>query len=184
MAQGSRQHIFEIELADIDRGVYATLDLRVARHPSETAPYLVTRVLAYALEHTEGVAFSRGLDVADEPAVWVKDLTGRLLLSAEVGTPDASRLHKASKASDRVVVYCHKASQVWLRKLGAARIHNADQIKLVLLDRGFIDQVAQEVQRRTAWSLTVTEGVIYLDVGDVSLSTTPERRGISEQEAA
>ena len=35
-----------IDLADNDRAVYESLDLRVARHPSETDEYLLTRVLA------------------------------------------------------------------------------------------------------------------------------------------
>ena len=58
MAIGSTVHTFDIQLADVDRGVYETLALRVARHPSETDEYLLTRVLAYCLEYTEGIAFS------------------------------------------------------------------------------------------------------------------------------
>jgi uncharacterized protein YaeQ len=53
-------YTFDIALADSDREVYESLALRVARHPSETVEYLLTRVLAYALEFTEGIEFSRG----------------------------------------------------------------------------------------------------------------------------
>ncbi len=70
MALGATVHNFDIDLADADRNVYETLALRVARHPSESDEYLVVRVLAYCLEYTEGIAFSRGgLSDADEPPI-------------------------------------------------------------------------------------------------------------------
>src|SRR5207249_9169628 len=85
----------DIDLADSDRGVYETLALRVARHPSESDDYLVARVLAYCLEYTEGIAFSRGgLSEADEPPITVRDLTGALQAWIDIGSPDAARLHK------------------------------------------------------------------------------------------
>ena len=58
-------HLFEIALSDIDRGEYAQLELKVARHPSESDAYMCTRVLAYALEHQGGIAFSQGLSASD-----------------------------------------------------------------------------------------------------------------------
>ena len=61
MATGATIHTFDVQLADVDRGVYDELGLRVARHPSETDAYMVTRVLAYCLEFEEGIAFSEGL---------------------------------------------------------------------------------------------------------------------------
>jgi len=61
----------DIDLADADRGVYESLALRVARHPSESEEYLVTRILAYALEFHEGIAFSSGLSDPEEPTISV-----------------------------------------------------------------------------------------------------------------
>ena len=46
MALTATIHTFDISLSDVDRGCYETLALRVARHPSESEEYLVTRVLA------------------------------------------------------------------------------------------------------------------------------------------
>src|SRR5438094_2653221 len=88
----------DIDLADADRGVYETLALRVARHPSESEEFLVTRILAYALEFREGIAFSSGLSDPDEPAISVRDLTGAIQSWIDIGIPDAARLHNASKA--------------------------------------------------------------------------------------
>jgi uncharacterized protein YaeQ len=108
MATGATIHTFDVQLADVDRGVYDELGLRVARHPSETDAYMVTRVLAYCLEFEEGIAFSEGLSSTEEPAVVVRDLTGALLAWIEVGAPDAARLHHGSKLAERVAVYTHR----------------------------------------------------------------------------
>ena len=42
MALTATVHNFDIQLSDVDRGVYESLSLRVARHPSETEEYLLT----------------------------------------------------------------------------------------------------------------------------------------------
>src|SRR5580765_729000 len=103
MALTATIYNFDVELADADRGVYESLALRVARHPSESEDHLIARLLAYILEFVDGLAFSRGLSDPDEPAMSVRDLTGAIHTWIDVGTPDAARLHKASKAARRVV---------------------------------------------------------------------------------
>src|SRR5690349_11218530 len=112
MALGATIHHFDVALSDADRGVYEALEFKAARHPSETAEALVARVLAYCLEFTEGIAFSRGLAEPDEPMIAVRDLTGALKAWIEVGAPDAARLHKAGKAAQRVAVYTGRPDRV------------------------------------------------------------------------
>src|SRR5436190_9002061 len=125
----------------MDRGVYQTLGLRVARHPSETAEYMVVRVLAYCLEYQEGISFTEGLSSGDEPAVVVRDLTGRLLAWIEVGLPDADRLHRGSKQAPRVAVYTHRDVRQLLAQLNGARIHRGGEIPIRAFKRTDIDAV-------------------------------------------
>src|SRR6187397_739846 len=99
MALGATMYVFDVRLADADRGVYESLTLRLARHPSESAEFLVTRLLAYCLEYAEGITFSKGLSEPDEPAISVRDLTGEIQAWLEVGLPDAARVHKSAKAA-------------------------------------------------------------------------------------
>ena len=173
----STQYVFDVTVADIDQNRYADLSLQVAQHPSETVGYMVARVLAYALEHEEGIAFPPGgLSNADDPAVWVRDLTGALRAWIEVGTPDARRLHKASKAGDRVVVYCHRDPDAWLRSLLTEKIYAPERVSIVLLDKAFIEALADKVERRNTLSLTLTEGLLYVDIGGESLASPVERR--------
>jgi uncharacterized protein YaeQ len=132
MALTATIHNFDIQLSDVDRGVYEAIAVRVARHPSETEEYLLTRVLAYCLEYTEGITFSKGLAEPDEPAIAVRDLTGAMQAWIDIGAPDATRLHKASKAAPRVAVYTNRDPAAIVRQLAGQRIHRAEELEHVL----------------------------------------------------
>ncbi len=179
MALTATIHNFDIELADADRHVYESLALRVARHPSESEEYLVTRVLAYVLEFTEGIDFSRGVSDPEEPALAVRDLTGAITTWIEIGTPDAARLHKASKAAPRVVVYTHKDPDQFLRRLAGEKIHRADELELYAIDRGLIAALTARVERRVAFSLSVTDRALYLSIGTDTLTGAVTRLQLS-----
>ena len=175
MALTATIHNFDIQLADVDRGVYESLALKVARHPSETEEYLLTRVLAYCLEFTEGIAFSRGLAEPDEPALAVRDLTGALKVWVEVGTPDAARLHRASKAAPRVAVYTHKDGAQLVRQLAGERIHRAQALELYAVDRALLAELAARLDRRTAFDLSVTERHLFVTIGGATITGAVER---------
>jgi len=159
-------YTFDIELADTDRGVYETLALRVARHPSETEEFLVTRVLAYCLEYTDGLAFSNGLSDPDEPALAVRDLTGVLRAWIEVGAPEAARVHKASKAAPRVAVYTHRDAAKLAKHWQGERIHRAGELELYAVDHGLVATLVASLQRRMAFALSVTSGHLYITLGE------------------
>jgi uncharacterized protein YaeQ len=172
-------YTFEITLNDADRGVYQTLAFRVARHPSETAEFLLTRVLAYCLEYTEGIAFSKGLSDPDAPALAIRDLTGRLKSWIDIGTPDSARLHRATKAAARVVVYSHKEVASLLARLAADAVHRASDIEIYALDRELLAVLAARLARRMCFDLAVSERSLYLTFDDQTLSgsVTPHRLG-------
>jgi uncharacterized protein YaeQ len=175
MALGATIYNFDIELADSDRGVYETLNLRVAQHPSETTDYLLTRVIAYCLEYAEGIAFSKGLSDPSDPAIAVRDLTGALQAWIDIGLPEPDRLHRASKAAPRVAVYTHRDPAQWAVKLAAAKIHRAEQLEVFALDRTWLAQLVARLERRMRFALTRSGGEIYLTVGDATLSTVLTR---------
>ena len=171
MALGATIYNIHIDLADADRQVYESLDLRVARHPSESEEYLLTRVLAYALEYTEGIAFSAGgLSDADAPAMTVRDMTGALRSWIEIGSPDAARLHRASKASPRVVVYTSRDIDRFVDSLSAAKIHRAEKLELYAIDRALVAALAARLDRRMAFTLTVGDRELFLSFGTDTLS--------------
>jgi uncharacterized protein YaeQ len=175
MALTATIHTFMIELADIDRGVYETLDLRVAQQPSETTEYMLTRVLAYCLEYSEGIAFTEGVASGDEPAVLVRDLTGRITAWIEVGAPDADRLHRASKLANRVALYTHRNIAMVMEQLSARKIHRATDVAIFTFGDDFIEKVAAVIERRNKIALTITERQLYLDAGTQTFTTSIER---------
>lgn len=175
MALSATIYVFEIELADSDRAVYETLELRVARHPSESSEYLLTRVLAYCLEYTEGIAFSRGLSDPDEPAIAVRDLTGALRAWIEVGSPDAARLHRASKAAPRVAVYAHRNAVQLAARYAGERIHRSESLELYALDSDWVAARAAQLARRMKLALTVAAQHLYLTIAGDTTAAAIER---------
>ncbi len=171
MALSATVYTLDIDLSDSDRGVYETLALRVARHPSESDDYLVARVLAYCLEYTKGIAFSRGgLSDADEPPIAARDLTGALQVWIDIGSPDAARLHKACKLAPRVAVYMHRDPGQFLRGLSGERIHRAESLELYALDRALVTALAARLERRMAFALSINERELYLSIGSETLT--------------
>ncbi|MBK8250215.1 MAG: YaeQ family protein [Gemmatimonadetes bacterium] len=167
---------FEISLNDSDRHVYESFTLKVARHPSETEDYLWTRVIAYCLEYAEGIAFSKGgLSDPEDPPVAVRDLTGTLRSWIEIGAPSAERLHKASKACSRVVLYTHKESRILLRGYEGATIHRADTIDVLAVPRELLDALTPHLDRRVTLTLSVAGGELYFDVGGTVIHGALER---------
>jgi uncharacterized protein YaeQ len=179
MALSATVYHLQIELSDVDRGVYEALDLRLARHPSESMRYLLTRVIAYALLYEEGIAFSKGLSTNEEPALWIKDLQGNLRAWIEVGTPSADRLHKASKASPRVVVFTQHDPRLLLKEAQSRTIHKADQIEAYALDAAFLDELETVTERNSRWTLLRNDGLLYVTVGDKSVSGAVTRHALT-----
>ena len=177
MALTATIYTFTIDLSDMDRGVFETLSLRVARHPSETVEYMVVRVLAYCLEYQEGIELTEGVSSGDEPALLVRDLTGRTTAWIEVGMPDASRLHRGMKLAGRVAVYTHRDTRQFLGQLAGARIHRADEIPIRAFDRGEVEALGALLDRRVSLAISVSGGHLFVSLGDqtVTLAMTEYR---------
>jgi uncharacterized protein YaeQ len=166
MALTATIHHVEVELSDVDRSVYESLDLRVARHPSESGRYLVTRLLAYCLSYEEGIAFSKGgLSSADEPPIAIRDPTGTLLAWIDVGSPSAERLHKAAKAAARVSLFTHADPALLRREASSRPIHRVQDIEVWRLQPALLDALEPAIDRRTKLEIVRSDGKLYVTVG-------------------
>ena len=181
MALTATIHTFDVALSHVDRNVYEQLAIKAARHPSESEEYLITRVLAYCLEYTDGIAFSKGgIADADEPAITVKDLTGAWRSWIEIGAPDAARLHRASKAAPRVALYTHRPAEQIRRLLAAQKIHRAEALELYAFDRDLVAGLVRLLERRMKLELSVSDRHLYLTVEESTLSGALERIRLDE----
>ena len=180
MALPSTIQKFRIDLSDVDRNVYETIELRTARHPSETEVYLVTRIIASLLHHQDGATMSRaGLGDPDDPPVLVKDLTGQMTHWIDIGLPTAPRLHKATKAAKHVFVYCHKDPTVYLTNLARTQIHRAEEIEFYTLPSRFLEDIARLLTRNNTWSVVRTEDELFISIGSDTMQGALSRHPVN-----
>lgn len=165
MALSATLYHVKLALSDVERGVYEALDLRLARHPSESLRYLVTRTLAYALSYEDGIAFSKGgVSSTDEPPVFVRDPTGILLAWIEIGAPSAARLHKASKAARHVALFTSANVGPLREEAEAGVIHRAAELDVWQLEQGLVDAVGERLERNTELELVHSAARLYVTV--------------------
>ena len=167
-----------ITVSDVDRNVYETLDLRVARHPSESMRYMLTRTLAYCLQYQEGIVFSKGLSTNDEPPIMVRDLQGTAKVWIDVGNPSAERLHKARKAVDSVVVYTQHDPSLLQREAASRPIHKIETIEVFALKGSFLDALEAATDRTSKWELVHTDGQLYVTIGGKVIEGTVTRHSL------
>lgn len=176
---------FAVTLSHVDRNVYETLQLKMARHPSETMRYLLCRLFAYCALYEEGLAFSKGgLSSPDEPPIALHSLDGRLLLQVEIGTPTAQRLHKASKAAPRLALFTQHDPALLLAALRGQRVHRLEAIEAYALAPAFLDGVAACIgERGASLELTLSNEHLYVGVGGKTFSTPLVRVALTESDA-
>ena len=162
---------FQIELSDIGRGIYESLDFRVAQHPSESLPYLLTRVLAFALNTQEGLTFApTGLHDPDAAAISISSPHGGFELLIEIGSPSARKLHKATKTARSVKIYNYKGLESLMTEIRSEKVHRAEEIEVFSLPTDFLSALAQVLKRDNRWSLLFNDGTMTVQTGDTSIS--------------
>lgn len=166
MAQQATPYKVHLNLTDTDRGIYESLRMTVARHPSETGQRMISRVLAYALWYQERLAFGRGLSDVDEPALWHKSLDGRVEHWIEVGQPDADRLIWCSRRAERVSLLAYGNTRVWASRVLPA-VAGLKNLNIAALPQEPLDALAEALPRSIDWGLMITDGVLYVSDADV-----------------
>jgi uncharacterized protein YaeQ len=157
-----------LQIADMDRALYADHALTLARHPSETDERLMARVLAFALnvpadDHDGALQFARGLSDGDEPDLWQLSLTGELRHWVEVGQPaDERRLSKACGRADRVTLYCYsQAAPIWWAAM-APKVARLRNLQVWQLPADESQALAKMAERSMQLQVTVQEGQIWV----------------------
>lgn len=167
MAHPSTLHRFRIDLTDIDRGVYQKIDFRTALHPSESEIFLMTRVLAFALNYSDDLQFSKeGLGAPEEPCISVADPGGGYDLWIEIGRPSPKKLHKATKGSVKVKVYTYKNPELLIQDLYADKIYQPERMELFSFADDLLEGLAATLERDNNWNLIHNEGSLTIQVGD------------------
>jgi uncharacterized protein YaeQ len=132
-------HHFRLGVYDADRGVYERVDVRIARHPSESIRYLLIRVLAYALCYEPGIAFSKGGLSSDEPALAIRDGTGAITTWIEVGAPSLQRLRRATASAPRVLLFTASDLKPLRRELSRHTVRRLETMEAFRVDTALLD---------------------------------------------
>jgi uncharacterized protein YaeQ len=163
MALKATIHKADLQIADMDRHVYADHALTIARHPSETDERMMVRVLAYALHAQEGIALTRGLSEVDEPEVWVKNLVGEITLWIDLGQPDEARIRRACGRAEQVVVLCYSSScDVWWKQI-AGKLSRFSNLTVLRLPAETSAELAALAERSMRLQCLVQDGEIWIN---------------------
>lgn len=165
MALQSTPYKVSLNISDMDRNVYETVKVTLARHPSETELRLVSRILAYALFYHEHLSFGRGLSDTDEPALWIQSLDGQTEHWIDVGQPDAERIVKSSRKAPKMSVLVYGSTRVWAEKT-IPKVSQLKGVNILALPEAGHKELASRIQRNLHWGVMVTDGVLYVSDGD------------------
>ncbi|MEQ1862928.1 MAG: YaeQ family protein [Chthoniobacteraceae bacterium] len=170
----------ELQLSDIDRGVYGDYPITIARHPSETDERLLIRLLAFALSVPEDgdhgpLEFAKDLWEADAPSLWQKDFTGRDIHWIEVGQPDEKRLLRICSRVDRVSVFSYATSTAQWWEGIEPKLTRARNLTVWMIPAGQCEQLATLAQRTMQLNVTVQDGGIWVSDSTRSIEIAPVR---------
>lgn len=170
----------QLQLADMDRHVYADPALTIARHPSETDERMMVRVLALALgwpaDANEGtLELAKDMWDPDEPALWHKNFSDEILHWVDVGQPDDKRLMKASGRARAVSVYAFQSSTpIWWDGL-VNKVSRASNLTVWQIPTEQSQALAALAQRSMQLQVTVQDGTVWINDGTQTVEITPQR---------
>lgn len=166
----------EMQIADMDRHYYKTHTLTTARHPSENDERMMVRILAFTLNSSNELQFTRGLSTDDEPDLWEKDLVGGVTKWIEVGLPDERRIKKGCNHSKQMIIYAYgdRAAPVW-REQNKAVIRRFDNLKIIYVSDESVAAMAAMVERTMSLQSTIQEGMVMLSNARSSVDIFPEQ---------
>ncbi len=174
-------HRFEIALADTDRSYYEQIELRLARHPSETERYLVTRAIAFCVLHEPGLQATAGICHGDEPAIELRDSTGLRLHWVDVGRPSAAHVQRGLRDSRRVSLVTTRDPEDVVRVLESADVRLLERLEIIGLDERLVDTLAARLQRRNTWTMTIAGGRLYVEADASVVEGALDRLALSER---
>lgn len=163
-----------LNVADMDRQVYADYPLTIARHPSETDERMMLRILAFALNADELLEFGKGISTDDEPDLWQKSLSGEIEHWIELGTPDPDRLRKACGRADRVTLYAYgrRAVPIWWDK-HSQELQRFSRLTVYEIDGDGCEALSALVSPNMELQCTISDGEAWVTAGENSVGIRP-----------
>lgn len=152
-----------LQIADMDRHYYAEHALTLSRHPSETDERMMVRLLTFALNAHEYLAFGQGMTDDESADLWQKDLTGVIELWIDVGQPDEKLIRKACGRANQVIVYCYggNAAKMWFDQ-NTKQFSRLKNLSVVSLAQESTKAIALLAERNMQLQCNIQDGEIWL----------------------
>lgn len=152
---------FRIALTDMNRDYYDSFNLTIAQHPSENEERMMARIVAFCLNASQELQFTKGLSSIEEPDIWVKSLDDQIELWIEAGEPDPERIKKATRLAKQVKVYSFNTkSDVWWKQNMAK--FNALNATIIRLDHQGIQAFSQMTERTLDLGIMLSGNTAYI----------------------
>jgi uncharacterized protein YaeQ len=106
--------------------------------------------------------------VPEEPAIEVRDLTGRLVHWIDVGQPEKERMEKAIRSVGRVTLFSYGAGYSgWLQKQ-ADYLERAEKLTHIHMAEELLKAMSEKLTRNCEISVTFSDDELYISIGDWS----------------
>ncbi|MDR9440067.1 MAG: YaeQ family protein [Halomonas sp.] len=167
MALKATIHRVQLQIADMDRHYYAEHGLTVAQHPSETDERMMVRLLAFALNADETLAFGRGVSTEHEPDLWRKDLTGDIALWIQLGQPDEKSVRRACARADRVALYTYsgQGAAIWWEQM-AGKLASLDNLRVVDISPASVEALSSLAAKSMTLNCMIEDGGVWMTEPD------------------
>jgi len=172
MAKSSTINKISLNIANMDTHYYQSHELTVAQHPSETDYRFMIRLIAFMINASEQLSFTKGIASDDEPDLWQKSLTDEIDLWIDLGQPDEKRIRKACGRAKQVIIYTYheKKATVWWQQQ-KEKCQRFNNLKVIHINAEGVEAM---LKRSMQLQCNIQEGEIYLNDDSSDFTITLE----------
>ena len=173
MAISSTINKVSVNIANMDKHYYQSHDLTMAQHPSETDFRFMIRLIAFMLNASEQLNFTKGLSSDDEPDLWEKSLTDDIELWIDLGQPDEKRIRKACGRAKQVIIYTYhdRKGKAWWQQQ-QQKLTRFENLNVFHINAEGVDSM---INRSMQLQCNIQDGEIYLSDENSNLMISVEQ---------
>lgn len=170
MAVNSTINKVSVNITDMDRHYYQSHELTVAQHPSENDFRFMIRLIAFMLNASEQLSFTKGMNSDDEAELWQKSLTDEIELWIDFGQLDEKRIRKACGRAKRVIIYTYHEgkAKVWWQQ-NKEKLQRFNNLSVIHINADSVDAMKK---RSMQLQCTIQDGELYLSDDELNVTIT------------
>ena len=169
MAKKATIYKANIQLSDMDRNYYDSIQLTIAQHPSETDQRMMVRIIAFVLNAHENLQFGKGVSDEDEATIWQINYSEEIELWIELGQIDEKRIKKASNRAKQVKLYCYGSSvHTWWKQM-ESKVRQFESLSIEQFSVDTTEALVKLVSRTMEFQCSIQDGQLWLTSGDDTL---------------